>query len=68
MVAETPPTIIPSNRLSHGLASRARQVARTGEVQQLARELAAGLPLTPEIVATAEALDELCRGARHESR
>lgn len=48
----------PSNRLRHGLTSRAAAEARRPEADVIARQLMAGAPHTPEVQETAEALAE----------
>lgn len=49
---------LPSNRLRHGLTSRAAAEARRPEADVLVRQLMAGAPNTPEVQETAEALAE----------
>lgn len=46
----------PSNRLSHGLTSRAMAEGREAEMKALARELIKDAPATPEVQAAAEDL------------
>jgi hypothetical protein len=48
----------PSNRLSHGLRSRARREDHVDEAEDLARQLAASAPLCPRVQEAALSLGE----------